>query len=187
MKNKEVDRSIYQIKVALKSIKPPVWRRVLVTGKISLLKLHKILQVVMGWTDSHLHRFIINGVSYSEPDEEFGLDFRPERKTRLNEVVLNEKDKFEYEYDFGDSWFHTIQAEKIMPPEDHFCYPVCLGGERACPPEDCGGIGGYTELLEIITNPQHPDYEERIEWVGEDFEPEKFDLNEVNRLLKRIK
>lgn len=187
MKNKEANSSIYQLKVALKGIKPPVWRRVLVPGKITLLKLHKILQVVMGWTDSHLHRFIINGVSYGEPDEEFGLDFRSERKTRLNEVVLSEGDKFDYEYDFGDSWFHAIHVEKILPSEEQFRYPVCLGGERACAPEDCGGIGGYAELLEIIMNPQHPDYEERLEWVGEDFEPKKFDLNEVNRLLKRIK
>lgn len=104
-------------------------------------------------------------------------------RTRLNQVVSQEKTKFAYDYDFGDGWRHEILVGKILPEETGVPYPTCLTGKRTCPPEDCGGIWGYAELLEIINDPEHEEYEERIEWLGDGFDPESFDANEVNGAL----
>jgi len=108
-----------------------------------------------------------------------------EKEFRLKTVV-GEGDVFEYEYDFGDCWEHEIIVEKVMEPEAGIKYPRCLAGERACPPEDCGGPGGYEELLEVLDDPRHEDYEDYRGWAGEDFDPERFDLEKVNRALRRV-
>jgi hypothetical protein len=105
---------------------------------------------------------------------------------RLQQVVSRVKDKLIYEYDFGDSWEHELLIEKILPPEAGKRYPVCLTGKRACPPEDCGGIWGYASFLEAIQDPQHPEHEEMVEWVGGKFNPEAFDLDEVNREIQNL-
>lgn len=178
---------IYQIKVTLRGSKPPIWRRFQVAGDTRLSKLHDILQVVMGWEDYHLYQFTIGGTYFGRPDPDFGLDMESDRKVRLSQVVTGEKAKFTYEYDFGDSWEHQILIEKILPPEPGVRYPICLTGKRACPPEDCGGIWGYADFLEAIQNPKHPEHEDMLEWIGGEFDPEAFDLEEVNRALKRIR
>ncbi len=178
-----VNESIYQLKVTLKGIKPPIWRRVQVAGGISLHKLHQILQVVMGWDDDHLHHFTVGGVDFGEPHPDYGLEMRSDRRAKLSQVVSGEKAKFIYEYDFGDSWEHMILVEKILPAEAGVRYPVCIAGKRACPPEDCGGIWSYAHLLDVIQNPNDPEYEDKIEWLGEPFDPEAFDLDRINRLL----
>jgi hypothetical protein len=186
--SQEANQHIYQLKVTLKESKPPIWRRFQIPGNITLHRLHLVLQDMMGWTNSHLYRFDIGGVQYSIPDPEddfYDLHFVDSRRTKLSKVVLREKAKFAYEYDFGDSWEHQIQVEKILPPESGAQYPVCLAGKRACPPEDCGGIWGYEELLEIITDPLHEEYHETIEWLGGSFDPEEFDIDRVNRALRR--
>ena len=131
---------VYQLKVTLKDSSPRIWRRILVSGDASLAKLHRILQVAMGWSNSHLHLFMIHRKQYSAPDEERELDFADERKVKLTDL-LGPKDRFIYEYDFGDGWLHEILVEKIVPREEGTRYPVCAAGARACPPEDCGGIG----------------------------------------------
>lgn len=113
------------------------------------------------------------------------LHFMDSRRTKLSKVVTREKSGFAYEYDFGDSWEHQILVEKILPPEPGGQYPVCLAGKRACPPEDCGGIWGYDELLETIRDPLHEEYESMMEWLGGSFDPEEFDDDLVNRLLRR--
>lgn len=173
---------IYQLKVTLKNSKPPIWRRIQVAGDTSLDKLHLILQTVMGWENDHLHQFKIGPDYYSAEDAD--LDCEDETQFDLSEVVSGVKQKFLYEYDFGDSWEHEIVVEKILQPEAGVHYPVCLAGKRAGPPEDSGGVWGYESLLEIVNNPEHPDYDERVEWLGEDFDPEAFDLEAINRKLR---
>lgn len=179
---------VYQLKVTLAESDPPIWRRFQVAGDISLAKLHQVLQIVMGWENSHLHQFIVDGTAYGEPDPALGeLELRDERKARLYQVVPTVESGFIYEYDFGDSWQHEIQVEQIAPVEPGTRYPVCLAGERACPPEDCGGIWGYANLLEAIEDPDHPEHEDLMDWLGGDFDPEVFDQEEINNRLKRIR
>jgi hypothetical protein len=172
---------IYQLKITLKGVKPPIWRRLQVKSDITLLALHKTIQKVMGWTDSHLHEFIVKGVSYGDSEDEDALN---ERRHHLNKLRLEEKEKFFYVYDFGDNWEHVILVEKILRIDSSVKYPVCLTGKRSGPLEDCGGPWGYMELLDILEDPNHPDYDERIEWIGEDFDPEMFDIEKINRQLK---
>lgn len=178
---------IYQLKVTLKGTKPPIWRRIQVPADTRLGKLHRILQTVMGWTDSHLHQFIVGETFYGVPDRDFDLDVRSERTVRLDQVLPAPKAKIVYEYDFGDSWEHELLLEKIVPPDPATRYPICLAGKRACPPEDVGGVWGYAEFLETITSPDHPEHEEMLDWVGGEFDPEEFDLQAVNSQLARIR
>lgn len=173
---------IYQIKVTLKWSKPPIWRRLQVRGDTKLGKLHQILQITMGWWDEHLHAFEAGGVAYGEPDPDFPSDLRSERNVRLDKIA-HEGDTFRYEYDFGDSWVHEITVEKLLDPEPSVRYPRCLAGKRACPPEDCGGVPGYERVLEIVGNPKDEEHEEIVEWLGEEFDPEVFDLEAVNEEL----
>ena len=180
-------KSIYQLKVTLNDSKPPIWRRILVPDSISLHQLHTILQIVMGWTNSHLHQFIIDDEYYGEPDEEDGYseELKNEKRYRLNQFVARKGFKFIYEYDFGDSWEHTVHVEAILPVQKGAQYPVCLKGKRACPPEDVGGVWGYEELLEAVSNSKHPEHEEMLEWFDEDFDPEFFDIEDVNLGLRQ--
>lgn len=180
------DSAVYQLKVTLKGSKPPIWRRFQVRGSTTLAKLHRILQIVMGWEDYHLHQFIVGGVYYGVPDPDWDLDVKSERWVKLEQVVSDVKDHFVYEYDFGDSWEHEIVVEKVVPPEPDVRYPICLTGKRACPPEDVGGIWGYPEFLEAIHNPEHPEHEAMLEWIGGAFDPEAFDLEAVNQALRRL-
>ena len=180
--------SVYQLKVTLKNSKPPIWRRIRVNSDINLYRLHQNLQVMMGWTDSHIHQFIVHGEYYGTPDLDLDLDLEVtnEKSIELDRVVSEAGDKFVYEYDFGDSWEHVILVEKILRPEAGVHYPICLTGQRACPPEDCGGIWGYGDLLEAIQDPAHPEHEEMLEWLGGRFDPEVFDVDMVNQRLKTI-
>ncbi len=186
MTNKSTDL-VYQLKVSLRYSKPTIWRRLLVPGSITLHQLHQIIQTAMGWTDSHLHQFII-------ADEYFGItspeDWQPvmnERRYRLNQIAPSEKVKFIYEYDFGDSWEHEILVEKIQAPEAGIKYPLCIKGKRACPPEDVGGVWGYMEFVEAMRDPNHEEHDSYIEWWDDDFDPEEFDIEAVNKALQRIK
>jgi len=184
---RRTDRVVYQIKVTLRGSKPPIWRRFQVTSDISLVQLHRILQRVMGWEGYHLHQFIVDGVMYGEADMMDAGDTVDEKTVTLDKMVRREKFKFIYEYDFGDSWEHELLIAKILPLEDGKTYPVCLTGKRACPPEDYGGIWGYSDFLEAIQDPAHPEHDERLEWVGGEFDPAAFDLREVNEELKELK
>ncbi len=183
---------VYQFKITLKGIRPPIWRRFQVKSGITFHELHKTIQVVMGWHDYHLYCFTFgrgwDELRIEEPDEYGGFTIEGEnldsRKTRVDAVFTSEKEKCLYEYDFGDGWEHELLLEKILEPEGGVEYPVCIKGRRACPPEDCGGVYGYYELIEIINNPRHPEYEGTMEWLGGDFDPEEFDLEEVNQLLE---
>lgn len=183
-------KKIYQLKISLRGITPPIWRRIHVPSDVRLSMLHPILQVVMGWTNSHMHQFKMGKTYYGEtyPDDMDGMpETRDERKTKLAEVVSRPRAKFVYEYDFGDSWEHEIALEKILPAEAGVRYPLCLAGQRACPPEDCGGVWGYGDLLDALQDEEHPDREELLEWLGEGFDPEAFHLAQVNAMLKQIR
>jgi hypothetical protein len=177
--------SIYQIKVTLKDSKPPIWRRVLVPDSISLHQLHTILQIVMGWTNSHLHQFIIDGVYYGDPEDDEYDEMENEKRFRLNQFVARKGRKFIYEYDFGDSWEHTVHVEAILPVEKGAQYPVCLEGKRACPLEDIGGMWGYDDFLKAYADPKHPDHDDIVEELGEDFDPEFFDIEDANLGLRQ--
>jgi len=178
--------TVYQLKVTLKGSKPPIWRRILVDPNTKLNQLHHILQDTMGWYDSHLHQFAVGRTLYGVPDPDF--DFGPEtlneKSFMLGQLAPKAKSKLSYEYDFGDGWEHELLVEKVLPTDPELRYPVCVAGARACPPEDCGGVWGYADLLETIKDPNNPEHAEMLEWLGGEFDPEAFDVDAINRRLK---
>ncbi len=171
---------VYQLKITLKDSKPPIWRRVEVPDDITLSRLHTIIQAAMGWTDSHLHMFTVGQTSYGVPDPSYDDDVHDERRVKLNQLLTEPKQKFSYEYDFGDSWTHVVLLEQVRESAPGLRYPRCTAGKRACPPEDCGGIWGYADFLAAIIDPEHPEHDDMLEWVGGEFDPELFDPDEVN-------
>ncbi len=161
---------VCQLKVTLQDVNPPVWRRIQVPGSCDLSVLHLILQKVMGWENDHLYDFQFGREHYGEPDPKdgfWGARVHDAVRTTLSQVLPTARRKLVYLYDFGDSWEHLIQLEKTLPRTEENATPVCLAGEGACPPEDCGGAWGYARLLEIAKDPDHPEYEETMEWLGE--------------------
>lgn len=181
-------RSIYQLKITLRGIRPSIWRRLLIASTANLEDVHIILQIVMGWTDSHMHEFSKGSDRYGVADKDFPSDSHDEANYRLDQILKAEKEKLIYTYDFGDSWNHEVVLEKILPFKAGAVLPVCLKGSRACPPEDIGGIMGYAMFLDAISDPAHPEHKNMLEWIEEDFvgnfDPEYFDLAQVNEQLK---
>lgn len=179
---------IYQIKVTLRYTHHSIWRRILVPGSTTLLKLHDILQIAMGWENAHLHIFKIPGLIYNEPMKDIygDMEIAYETKCKLSQMNLREGQQFSYIYDFGDSWEHMLVVEKIVPGQEHLRYPICLKGKRACPPEDVGGVWGYDNFLKAIQDPEHEEHEDYLNWIGGEFDPEVFDLDEVNYRLQRM-
>jgi hypothetical protein len=174
----------FQIKITLKNIKPPIWRRILVAPEIKLDRFHDVLQIVMGWDNSHLHQFETPLGYIADPA--FGLEeAESSSKTTLKSVLGGPKSHIRYEYDFGDGWDHQILLEKVVEL-DQPALALCLGGARACPPEDCGGPWGYANLLEILNDPKHPEHESMTEWIGPGFEPKAFDVEAINKQLARL-
>ena len=175
----------YLLKITLKDMPRPIWRRFVVPADIKLGKLHQIIQTVMGWDNCHLHSFRVGGREYV-PNEVLEHDDygEPENKYTLASVAPNKGAKIKYQYDFGDSWDHEILVENtdyVDPDQQHPYY--CVKGVRACPPEDCGGVGGYENFCDAIADPEHPEHEEIKEWYGDEFDPEHFDIDEVNKQL----
>lgn len=187
MPPKSPSSQIYQLKITLRGSRPPIWRRVLAPGDITLAKLHAVVQAAMGWYDSHLHEFTVDGMSYGVPHPDYGGEVKSERRVKLSEVATAPKAKLRYVYDFGDDWDHEILVEKILPPEPGVQYPVCIAGRRACPPEDCGGVWGYANFLAAIQDPAHPEHDDMLEWIGGSFDSEAFDLEAINQALRRIR
>jgi Plasmid pRiA4b ORF-3-like protein len=175
--------SNFQVRVALLDSDPLIWRRVRLSGETTLEDLHHVIQVVMDWEDYHMHRFVAGDTVYGL-DEDFMPDPQSERTVTLREVIPHPRDRLLYEYDFGDGWEHEILVEELLPPEEGVRYPVCVEGEYAAPPEDCGGIPGYYMMLEVIEDEEHPDHEEMLEWIGGDFDPVTVDLEGINRRLE---
>jgi len=150
----------YVFKITLLDSKPAIWRRFCVPGDITLDRLHDVVQIVMGWEESHLHCFEIDGRQFSESDEDMDAEWLEEAGFILRDLVPRAGIKFIYEYDFGDAWRHELLVERIDEvPEGHRVCIVCMDGKRACPPEDVGGIGGYEEYLAALKNPKHSEHE----------------------------
>ncbi len=180
---------LYQFKVKLNDFEPAIWRRIQVKD-CSLDKFHEHIQLAMGWTNSHLHQFKIRGEYYGDPallDDGYG-EFRcvNSLETKISDIVpTNGKQlRFQYEYDFGDGWQHEVLFEGCLPVVKGGRYPVCLEGERSCPPEDIGGVWGYADFLQALSDPQHEQHEDYKEWAG-DFDAEKFDATKTTKLMKR--
>lgn len=189
------ERARFTVRIDLDHAKPPIWRRLRLSSDLRLNQLHDILQVAMGWTDSHLHHFMMGpGVLDREIapfltpfDLEDGDDGTLEADVRLDQVLAKPKDRLYYEYDFGDGWDHTIRLEKVEPWTDGDPLAICTAGARACPPEDVGGIPGYHEMLAMLagdTDGMDPAWiETRIDWLDEDYDPRVFSIDDVNELL----
>ncbi len=176
--------TVFQFEITLLDIQPPVWRRIEVPETYSFWDLHVAIQDAMGWTDSHLHCFdIADGlrerhigiVTDDFPDDEA----EPGWEVPIRDVFHQPGIRVHYTYDFGDNWEHLVELEAVKPKASRTEYPICTGGERACPPEDCGGAWGHAELLDILADPSHPDYEDTLEWIGGEFDPEAFDPEAV--------
>lgn len=182
--------TVYQFKITLLGAKPPIWRRIQV-GDCTLDKLHEHIQNSMGWTNSHLHHFRIGDLLYGDPmlmEENFEeMEYKDSTTTMLSDKVPKggKRFRFLYEYDFGDSWEHEVLFEGCPKAEAGRQYPACLEGERACPPEDVGGVWGFADFLEAIGNKKHEQHEEMLEWVGGRFDPEEFDATAASKAMKK--
>jgi hypothetical protein len=176
---------LYEIRVQLQDIEPPIWRQLKVRPQTSLARLHKILQRAMGWTDSHLHLFKIGDKEYGESDFDWDFEVHDYSGMRLERVFTGGRKSFLYEYDMGDSWRHeiTLLGSVEGAPGERI---ACVAGARACPPEDCGGVSGYYYLLEALADPEHEDHDMLREWAGRRYDPEAFDVARVDRALKRL-
>jgi len=180
-------RALYQLKVTLRDIQPPVWRRIQVWEDTTLAQLHTVMQIVMGWEDYHLHEFAIGRRLYSVPDPDDDMYERKvidERRVSLGEVVPRVGTQFAYLYDFGDSWEHELLLEAVLLPEPDAPYPTCIGGERRTPPEDVGGTHGYEEYLTVLADPEHEEHENMLQWRGP-FDSELFSPTQVNQELQK--
>jgi hypothetical protein len=166
------DTSVISLKVTLRGTKPPVWRRILVLGGMTLGDLHQAIQTAMGWDGWHLHAFDVDGRQYG--DRRTVDDVADENRLTLDGLLKSGVTRFAYTYDFGDNWEHTVVIEKTRPTNDANAYPACVAGKRNCPPEDCGGPWGYQHLLEILADPAHPEHAEQSERIGEEFDPDEF-------------
>ncbi|XP_044256452.1 uncharacterized protein y4hQ-like isoform X2 [Tribolium madens] len=180
--------AILQLKITLMGILPPVWRRIHVCSSDTFEQLQEHIQRFMGWKQSHLHEFETDeNIHIVDVDYEdvFGFDFDKvvkEDKVKLSQFLKTPNDKVKYIYDFGDNWEHLVVLEKILPFKDTVCYPKCVGGRRACPPEDCGGVSGYAELLKVLANPSPSECEKKVicclDQYYPNFDPERFEVTE---------
>ena len=181
---------VYTLKVTLMETDPPIWRRLRVSGQTTLARLDRIIQTAMGWTNSHLHTFTAGGVVYGAPNAEWETKVRNERRARLGGIASEPGEAFIYEYDLGDSWRHQVLVEEVWAEAGEES-PVCLAGARACPPEDCGGVDGYYETLERLRDPDDEEHEATKTWIesmtGGPFDPDAFDLEAVDRAVRRFR
>lgn len=180
--------AVYQLKIMLEDFKPPVWRRVEVED-CTLLLLHKIIQVTMGWGNYHMWLFDIGGEEYSDDviDLDGDWNFASARKAKLSQFVSQGVKKFDSVYDMGDNWGHVVVLEKVLDADSQVKYPRCVKGKRACPPEDCGGPSGYSDYLKAVQHPDHKQHQKMLEWVGGEFDPEVFDIEAVNKDLATMR
>ena len=193
------DEYIYQIKVNLQNTKPPIWRRLLVRSTVKLGILHYILQTSMSWMGGHLHDFEQDGIRYENKAStdityidkmDTNAEVMDEEKVSLSQLLHTVKDRLNYTYDFGDDWAHLIVLEKILPMDSETQLPSCIGGKREAPPEDCGGVWGYTALLAVLADPKHEDHAEMLEWLeldsADQWDAAYFNVTELNAELSTL-
>jgi Plasmid pRiA4b ORF-3-like protein len=177
--------AIATLRIEIKHIEPLIWRRVAVRNSTSFAALHKVIQATMGWLDYHLWEFVVDEQKFGVPDPD-----RPHVKngatTLLATLIASGTTEFGYVYDFGDNWEHRIVVEQISSTETSAKYPRFLGGERRCPPEDCGGPPGYFDFIENVTNKRSKRAKEALEWYGGPYDPEDIDVEQINITLRRI-
>jgi hypothetical protein len=179
--------TIYRIFISLLDIEPPIWRCIELSSQTTLRQFHRILQIVIGWENHHLHEFLVGKQRYGVPDSTYdepgGVIL--EGKIHLSDVLTAPGAKILYIYDFGDYWRHEVTLEEVVPREPDAEYPRVFGGARNCPPEDCGGTGGYADLLDILVDPTQEDYQHMRDWAGAKFLAEAFSLKDINLRLRR--
>lgn len=182
-------RDILQLSITLNKTAPLIWRRVLVPAKVTFFDLHHILQISMGWTNSHLFEFQVGDATIGYRDEQLeGYEnVIDANEVKLARVLKEEGMSFSYLYDFGDYWRHTIAVEDILSPTPGQVYPVCIRGQLRCPPEDCGGIHGFYDMQAILKDKKHPEYKDTKIWVGKGYDPEEFDLVKINKELPKYR
>jgi len=180
--------SPWQLRIELLDVKPLVWRRLLVPSSIKLPALHQVFQAALGWTNSHLHEFVIKGIRYAEPNTEWQEEFKQvdERDVSLSAALGRESRCFDYIYDFGDHWHHAVLVEDTRIQSQADSAIRCLAGENACPPEDVGGAPGYAQFLAAIADPRHEEHASYLAWCGGSFDPGRFELDAVNRALASV-
>ena len=178
---------VFQFLIVLVGVDPLVWRRIRVPGGYSFWDLHVAIQDVMGWLDYHLHEFKLNEphsgkqIRIGMPDDEdlYGMKVLPDHLIPISDYFVYDNEVALYKYDFGDGWRHLVVFEDWIQPEKGVQYPQCISGERKCPPEDCGGPGGYTRFLEAIQNVDHEEHEEYLTWIGGRFDPNEFSPDQI--------
>lgn len=178
---------IYRVHVSLQRIEPSIWRRIELSSQTTLKQLHRILQITMGWENYHLHEYIVDGRRYGTPDPAYDGTGEIIRETGVSLATVLPQPGAEilYVYDFGDYWQHDLQLEAVFLAESGIKYPRVLDGARSCPPEDCGGARGYADLLEILLDPTHEEFEHMREWAGPRFNAEGFSVNASNERLQK--
>lgn len=177
-------RVVYQLKVTLVDSRPPIWRRVQVASRVTLDRFHHTLQVVMGWTNSHLHGFRLPQPAQRGARQRLlPIESADEKATRLDDLLRRPRDWCVYDYDFGDGWEHELRLEKVVPRSASARYPMVLAGRGACPPEDVGGLSGYYHFLKVMKDPKHPEHEDMLDWAGGGFDAAAFDVQEINRMF----
>lgn len=181
--------NVIQIKVTLTETNPVIWRQILVPATISFFNLHHIIQISMGWKNYHLFEFAIGDyrIGFIDDEPEDSDSIADSKKVTIDLLLTKEKFVFKYIYDFGDSWVHSVEVEKIDEEIRDKIYPVCIDGNFNCPPEDCGGIPGYYNLLNILRNKNDPEYKDMKNWVGRRYDPEKLNLNNINKELPKFR
>lgn len=186
-RKKSKPKHAYRLLVKLEASEPTVWRLISVPGQMTLADLDRIIQAAMGWTNSHMHLFVIDGNLYGLPDDEWIDDkpVLPDDEFTLDEVLGKSTQSFLHEYDLGDGWHHDVTVQAVeLADEDRNGWPMCLAGANACPPEDVGGLGGYEEFLQAISDPSHDQHDAMRRWCGGLFDPKGFDLNSANRAIR---
>lgn len=177
----------FRVHVFLRDIEPPIWRRFELSSQTTLKQFHRILQIAMGWENYHLHEFVVDGRRYGTPDPTYDepSEVIAEGRVCLSDVLHEADAQIGYIYDFGDYWQHVVRLEAILSEQPGLEYPRVLNGARSCPPEDCGGTGGYSDLLEVLTDPNHEEFEQMREWAGLRFNAEVFSAQKANKHLRR--
>jgi Plasmid pRiA4b ORF-3-like protein len=176
-----------QLHIELRGTKPKVWRRVLVPQAITLARLHHVIQAAFGWSGGHLHEFMAGEQRYGTPDPDYDTPGSVQSERTKLTSALQHAATIDYVYDFGDYWHHRIKLEKMLPSDTQIKLPRCVGGANATPPDDCGGVPGYYEFVAAVTDPNHPEHAEMVQWIGRPWDPAEFDINRVNAWLNDIK
>ncbi|MES2186307.1 MAG: plasmid pRiA4b ORF-3 family protein [Pseudomonadota bacterium] len=182
-------KNVYQLHVQLEYLEPAIWRRLWVPDTLMLDRLDRVIQTAMGWKNAHLHAFDVGSMRYAIPDPEWTstVETRDERLWDLAAVLAEGTSDFVYTYDFGDDWRHRIKVEAVLQPNEKNRLSLCVAGANACPPEDVGGLPGYSDFLLAIVDPLHPEHVDMWQWNGGPFDPNGFDLNAVNAAMRKLR